>query len=150
MSFFPFTTKPLISTQQQCALQLQLSRNLARSDLIIIQIKYGLDLVGPSFAKLDLYCMIKTVTSCHVNRTHSIRNQKLIPESDFYHKGATTGLRLVFFTPCFDMIRAAMPKWPEEETAISNICDGMKKIDNRPFYSCVLSDLALNWKRGWG
>ena len=21
---------------------------------------------------------------------------------------------------------------------------------NRPFYSCVLSDVALNWKRGWG
>ena len=20
---------------------------------------------------------------------------------------------------------------------------------NRPFYSCVLSDLALDWKRGW-
>ena len=22
--------------------------------------------------------------------------------------------------------------------------------NNRPFYSCVLSDLALDWKRGWG
>ena len=21
---------------------------------------------------------------------------------------------------------------------------------NRPFYNCVLSDLALDWKRGWG
>ena len=21
---------------------------------------------------------------------------------------------------------------------------------NRPFYSCVLSDLPLDWKRGWG
>ena len=25
------------------------------------------------------------------------------------------------------------------------------RIDsNRPFYSCVLSDLALDWKQGWG
>ena len=23
-------------------------------------------------------------------------------------------------------------------------------VDNSPFYGCVLSDLALDWKRGWG
>ena len=27
---------------------------------------------------------------------------------------------------------------------------GGKNPRNKLFYSCVLSDLALNWKRGWG
>ena len=33
---------------------------------------------------------------------------------------------------------------------IGNFIDLSVKLFNRPFFSCVLSDLALGWKRGWG
>ena len=36
-----------------------------------------------------------------------------------------------------------------KEEAQEKICEINKTLENRPFCSCVLSDLALDWKRGW-
>ena len=37
-------------------------------------------------------------------------------------------------------------------SAIFAVCQDSSVYERgtRPFYSCVLSDLALDWKRGWG
>ena len=32
---------------------------------------------------------------------------------------------------------------------LSDVCELAVQYLKRPFYSCVFSDLALDWKRGW-
>ena len=41
---------------------------------------------------------------------------------------------------------------PEKSLTSPNMSgkSGQAQFLNRPFYSCVLSDLSLDWKRGWG
>ena len=40
--------------------------------------------------------------------------------------------------------------WISDETLLRVFDMTSQMINNRPFYSCVFSDLALDFKRGWG